>query len=139
MRALRASAFLLLPAFLFAQGPFSVPPRAGRELPVDRLERVKVADTSRLLSEPEKRELCRLFVRAHVDSVRQHRQGFFLNTGAPVYRLLVTNFPEVREREGEGGSVIYLGEVMGFFNSKPEFREEVLKILREGADKRICH
>ena len=102
------------------------------------LEDLKVKDSSRQLSEKEKHELCRLFVKAYVVSIRDHGQDSLLNTTAPVFRLLAANFPNVKARAGEGGSVIFLAAITKFFNSSSEYRTDVLEVLRQGIAKKHC-
>ncbi len=109
-----------------------------RSTPSDYLEKLKVKDTSRKLSEQEKHEICRLFIKAYAVSVRKHKMGNFITTRAPIYRLLVTNFPDLSSREGEGGSIIFLGAIAGYFNRMPEYREDVLQVLRQGIDRKYC-
>ena len=132
---------LLLALLLFAAG--AAPAQESYTLPktgevTAALERMKVEDPSRQLSEEERRSLCRLFVRAYVESVRRPRQGYVLNRGVPIYRLLVANFPAVASRAREGGSLIFLRDITRFFNTMPEYRKDVLEILRENAGRRPC-
>jgi hypothetical protein len=122
----------------FAQDSFRFPANFGG-VPTEYLEGLKVRDTSRRLTDRERHELARLFAKAYVLSVRNHRQDFLLKTSTPIYSLLAANFPEVRKREGERGSIIFLGSVTKFFNSLPEYRGDVLQVLREGRDQRHCH
>lgn len=132
---------LLLALLLFAAGAASAQqsftlPKTGEVTAA--LEQMKVDDASRQLSEEERHSLCRLFVRAYVESVRRPGQGVMLNRGVPIYRLLVANFPAVAERESEGGSLIFLRDITRFFNAMPEYRKDVLDILRENAGRRPC-
>jgi len=120
-----------------AQESFRLPPKMVGP-PVAYLEKMKVSDTSRPLSQAEKHELCRLFAKAYVISVRKHGQDYLLQTSAPIYRLLVTNFPDISAREGEGGSVIFLAAIMKFFNASPEYKVDVVKVLREGITPENC-
>jgi hypothetical protein len=117
-----------------AQDSFTLPPNAMGN--PDYLERMKVKDTSRRLSEKEKHQLCRLFAKVSVRAAREYDQDFLLNTDAPIYRLLVANFPEVASRQSEGG--IFLGEITSFFNSLPEYRGDVIQVLREGISRKYC-
>jgi hypothetical protein len=111
-------------------------PQGG--LPADKLERMEVGDPSRRLPDAEKHDLCRLFVRTHVLSIKGGGQGQFLSTRAPVYRLFAANFPGVTAREREGGSLIYLGEVVRYINSMPDYKQDVISVLRENAGKKKC-
>ena len=120
-----------------AQEGFRFPPNFSG-IPVEHLERIKVRDTSAALGEKERHELARLFAKAYVLSVRNHRQDYLLKTSTPVYALLAANFPGVRAREGEGGQVIFLGSVTRFFNSLPEYKRDVVQVLREGLDTSRC-
>ena len=120
-----------------AQETFNLPPNAESP-PVYYLERMKVQDTSRRLSDREKRELCRLFVRAYVISVRKHGQDYLLKTDTPIYRLLVANFPGVAAREAEGGSSIFLAPITKFFNAQPDYRRDVVQVMRQGISRKNC-
>lgn len=113
-------------------------PHSPDKTVVEDLARVKVRDTSRSLSDAEKHALCRMFVRAYARSVREEGQDSFLMTGTPVYALFSANFPEVRAREWEGGSLIPLGTIVNLINSVPEYRGDVVETLREGVSARWC-
>lgn len=138
---IRAAALLLLlslsPHQARAQETFKFPANAPG-VPVSYLEKMKVKDTSRRLSDAEKHALCRLFTQAYVISVRRHGQDYTLRTSAPVYRLLVANFPDLAAREGEEGTVIFLAAVVKFFNSSSAYKPDVLRVLREGLDPKYC-
>jgi hypothetical protein len=105
---------------------------------VEYLEKMKVSDISRQLTESEKHDLSRLFVKAFVISIRRHGQDYTLRTGTPIYRLLVANFPSVSSREGEGGAIIFLGAITSFFNALPEYRGDVVRVLREDIGRKNC-
>lgn len=120
-----------------AQESFRLPDNP-RGIIIDYLERMNIKDASRALSEVEKHELCRFFVKAHTIAIRREKQSFFLHTTAPIYGLLVTNFPAIRERESEGGALINTGEIVNFFNSLPDYRPDVIQVLRKGMDGRYC-
>lgn len=137
MRIIVLSLSLLFAQQVWAQESFKLPSKTNKPV-VDYLANLKVKDTSRRLSESERHDLCRLFVKAYVNSVREHRQDFLLNSGAPVYRLLVSNFPEIVAREGEGGSIIFLGAITRFFNSLPDYRKDVEQVLREDINPKHC-
>lgn len=137
---MRATCLLLVLFFAAGGQPredFRYPEKFGG-LPSEYLAGMKVSDASRQLTGEERHALARLFARAYVASVRDHGQDGVLPTGAPVYRLLAANFPEVRAREGEGGAVIFLGAVARFFNSLPEYRGDVVQVLRAGQSRRYC-
>lgn len=137
MRIVVFTIILLFAGQVNAQESFRLP-NNPKGIVIDYLTAMKVKDPSRRLSEAEKHELCRLFVKAYVMSIRKHRQDYSINTGAPIYRLLVTNFPEVASREGEGKSIIFLGAITGFFNSLPEYRSDVVQVLRQGINGEYC-
>jgi hypothetical protein len=137
MRVILLLLLLLLATHASAQESFKLPVNP-RGIVVDYLRNMKVKDPSRRLNETEKHEISRLFVRAYVISVRRHRQDYSLSSGTPIYRLLVTNFPDVAAREGEGKSIIFLGAIAGFFNSLPEYRSDVLQVLRQGINATYC-
>ena len=121
-----------------AQDSFRLP-NNPRGIIIDDVERMKVKDPDRLLSDKEKHELCRMFVKAYVISLRRHLQDYSLRTGAPIYRLTVRNFPGITAREGEGGSIIFLGSIVDFFNASPDYRNDVIQILRQGVNSRYCN
>lgn len=137
MRLLWLLVLLSVPVCVQAQDVFIFPDNL-REHIVAHLEAMKIKDPSRQLSARERHDLCRLFVKAYVLSIRKHRQDYLLSTRVPVYRLLVTNFPELKAREGEMGTVIFLGTIAGFFNASPEYRPDVLQVLRAGLSSKYC-
>lgn len=138
MRLLCVLAILSLPVSLQAKDVFTLPDNP-RGIVVNYVEALKIEDPARQLSASEKHELSRFFVKAYRLSVRKDRQDHLLQTSAPVYRLLVTNFPELRARESEGGSVIFLGAITRFFNKSAEYRPDVLQVLRQGLDRQYCN
>src|SRR5947209_8585158 len=134
--------FLLLVLLLFsygghAQESFKIPDNPSVTAST-YLEKLKIKDASRQLSEREKHDLCRLFVKAFVISVRKQGQDNFIMTNAAIYRLLAVNFPEIRVREAESGSIIFLGAIASFFNRMPEYRGDVLQVLRQGINWKNC-
>ena len=130
------SLLLLMPQ-VTAQQAFVVPDSSTR-VDVDYLRTMKVSDTTRQLNEAARRDLCRLFIRAYVFSIRQRRQDYSLSSDTPIYRLLASNLPEVKARESEGGRLIFLGAIAGFFNGNPEYRDEVINILKNDAPQGHC-
>lgn len=128
---------LLAASEVCAQETFKLPPNP-KGIIVEYLEKMKVKDVSRRLTEREKHELCRLLVKAYVISIREHRQDYYLTSGAPLYRLLVTNFPSISAREGEGGAIIFLGAITSFFNTLPEYRNDVIQVMREDIRRQHC-
>jgi hypothetical protein len=138
MRLLCLLILLSVPVLVTAQEVFTLPD-SPKGITIDYLEGMKIKNQSRQLSAGEKHELCRLFVKAYVMSIRRQRQDYLLRTSAPVYRLLVTNFPELKAKEGEGGSVIMLGAITRFFNGSPEYRPDVLQVLRGGLSSKYCN
>ena len=128
---------LMLSTPAAAQERFELPPGAQLSA-IDYLEKLPVADTARALSADEKHKLCRLFAKAYVSSIRQHGQDYPLNTNAPVYRLLAANFPAVKERAREGGAIIFLGAITGFFNARAEYRADVINVLRAAGSNKHC-
>jgi len=121
-----------------AQESFRLP-NNPKGIIIDHVQRMKVKDADRQLSEKEKHELCRMFVKAYVISLRKHLQDYSLYTGAPIYRLTVRNFPGITARESEGGSIIFLGSIVDFFNASPDYRNDVIQVLREGVSSRYCN
>ncbi|MFL6257382.1 MAG: hypothetical protein ACJ74T_20435 [Pyrinomonadaceae bacterium] len=139
MRVLLLALILVsVPAASGTAGESFVLPRSPGKTVVEDLGRVKVGDTSRRLSDAERHGLCRMFVRAYARSVREERQDSFLMTGVPAYVLFSANFPEVKAKEWEGGSLINLGTIVNLINSIPEYRGDVVETLREGVSARWC-
>ncbi|HEX8144096.1 MAG TPA: hypothetical protein VF553_15960 [Pyrinomonadaceae bacterium] len=118
-----------------AQESFRLPNKTERPV-VSYLKEMKVRDTSRQLSDEEKHQLCRLFVKAFIIARRQQQQDYLINADAPIYRLLVTNFPGLKARAGADG--IFLGDITSFFNASAQYRPDVLALLRQGIDKKYC-
>lgn len=98
-----------------------------------RLERMKVKDVSKQLSPREREELVELFLRNCLIAWRQGQKSE-LSLQTPIYQLLKANFPKLAEREqyfeGEG-KLIFLWEIMKYFNSTAEYRHIVDRILQE--------
>jgi len=138
MRLLCSLIILCSAATVIAKDVFTLPDNP-KGIVVDYLEALKIEDPARQLKESEKHELSRMFIKAYTIAVRKNRQDHLLRTSAPVYRLLVTNFPELKAQEGEGGSVIFLGAITSFFNKSPEYRPDVLQVLRRGVSRQYCN
>jgi hypothetical protein len=113
-------------------------PQNPKTLPVNYLENWRVKNPSRRLSEKEKHDLCRMFVTAYVITVRKYKMDYLLNTGLPLIRLLAANFPDIKSRMGEGGMIIFMGAITSYFNSLPEYRNDVLQVLRHGISRKNC-
>jgi hypothetical protein len=114
-----------------AQETYRLP--AG-QLPISYLNELSVGDTSRQLSETERRGLIRLLVKSHIVSVRNYNQGYALGVNIPVYMLLRTNFPEIAKYEGEG--VVDLAAITKFAYRIPEYKPIVDQLLREDLPKK---
>lgn len=138
---MRVIIFLLVilsaPAVL-AQEHFDLPSDLKGIPPIGYLENLSVKDPSRQLSETEKHELCRLFAKAFLVSIRGGGGDSLLETSTPIYRLLAANFPDVKTRTREGGSLIFLAAITKFFNSLPAYRSDVLGVLRQGVSQKHC-
>lgn len=122
---------------LCAQESFQLP-RNMPDGPVAYLEKMNVRSTSLQLNQAEKHNLCRLFTRAYVVAVRKHGQDYLLKTSAPIYQLLLTNFPDISTRQTEGGSAIFLAAIVKFFNASPDYRNDVVQVLKEGVGRQHC-
>lgn len=109
-----------------AQETYRLP--AG-QLPISYLNELSVGDTSRQLTENERRGLIRLLVKSHIVSIREYNQGYALGVNVPVYMLLKTNFPEIAKYEGEG--VVYLAAITKFAYRMPEYKLMVDHLLKE--------
>lgn len=129
---------LLLNYAVCAQESFKLP-QSWRGTPIEYLENIKVKDVSHQLSDKEKHDLCRMFASAYAVSARKHHQDYFLNTRADIYRLLASNFPQIKERESEEGAIIFLGSITSFFNALSEYRGDVLQVLRQGINGDYCN
>ena len=79
--------------------------------PLHYLESYPVNNTSQKLNPKQKKRLGLLFIEAACACKKKYHQDYPLNTSAPLYRLLRTNFPQVASREAEGGHVIFLGDI----------------------------
>lgn len=125
---------IILAVQVQAQQSYNLPPG---ELPASYLEKLVPGDTTRQLSEGERRRLIQLFVKSYIVSVREYKQDYSLKPTTPVYQLLKANFPALAEREGEGG--IFLEAIVRFFNRMPEYENIVNQALREDLGrKRKC-
>jgi hypothetical protein len=102
-------------------------PRRSKLPPIHYLTEMKVTDPSRTLGQSEQYDVCSLFTQAYVISKRKYQQDFLLPPTSNIFLLLMTNFPDLRKRVGEGG--IFLGQVVRFFNSEPKFRSCVVRTL----------
>jgi hypothetical protein len=102
------------------------------------LEEYKVPDASRVLTEQEKHSLCRMFVKAYTMEGKSYSSFPFLTTNAPIYKLLATNFPDIKARAGEGGQLIRIRDIARYFNSLPAYRGDVVKVLEEQKPDASC-
>jgi hypothetical protein len=82
--------------------------------PVGYLEDYPVQVPTVLLDQVEKAALADLFRAAHYACRFKYRQSYFLQTDAPVYRLLKRQYPGLASLEGEGRRVVYLESVATF-------------------------
>src|SRR5688572_2874999 len=89
------------------------------KMPITYLNELAVGDTSRQLSESERRGLVRLLVQSYIVSIRKYNQGYPLAVDVPVYKLLKTNFPDIAKHEGEG--VVMLSAITEFVYRIPEY------------------
>jgi hypothetical protein len=137
MRFLCLLIILVIPVSICGQDRFTFPDSVEGTA-TNYLERMKIEDPVRQLTNEQRHALCRLFVKAYTFSIRRHRQDYLLNTSAPVYRLLVANFPEIKAKETEGGSAIFLKEITRFFNRSPDYKPDVIQVLRAGHSRRLC-
>jgi hypothetical protein len=100
------------------------------ELAGTALERLKVKDANTRLDDKARHELAKLFIQAYVAAVRQGSQDSLLEPSVPIYQLFKTNFPEIGQREGDGG--VFVGNITRFLNTLPEYRQDVETELRRG-------
>jgi len=104
-----------------------------------QLEAFKAPKISRPLTDIEKHNLCKTFVRAYVTMVR-HRDNSaeIISTELPVYRLFESSFPGVKKREIEAGALIHLAAIVLYINSLPEYSADVDQVIQQGVSPRFC-
>ena len=102
--------------------------RRAHDYIADELDKLNVGDVSKILNQEEREKIVRLITKSYIEAVR-HKQSEYISAKAPVYLLLKTNYPSIKEREEERG--VLLGNIVKFFNSKPEYREIINSVLME--------
>lgn len=90
------------------------------------LEKINVVDNSKKLNQKEREEIVRAFTKSYIETVRQKKSDF-ISPQTPLYILLKTNFPTIKDREEERG--ISLGNIVKFLNSNLENREVINSVL----------
>lgn len=100
------------------------------QVPISYLNELAVGDTSRQLSDSERRGLVHLLVKSYIVSVREYGQDYILEARVPIYMLLKTNFPEIAKYEGDGG--VFLREITRFMYRFNDYKPIVDQALREG-------
>ena len=135
---MRLVTIILLSCCVQAQQTFTLPRDKGDVPPVGYLERMEVGDASRHLSDNERHQLCRLFVRAYIVTVRSYPGLYMMRPSAPPYKLFKSNFPQVVSREDPEQGVS-LHSLVRYINSLSEYKVDVDQVLRESLDrKRHC-
>ena len=104
-------------------------PRGDSVLPASCLENMRVRDVSRTLTRNERHRVAYLFLKSYAVSIVRYQQDYLLKPEAPIFRLLVTNFPEAAGLEGEGG--VFLRRNFELFKTKPNYRVDIARVLRE--------
>jgi hypothetical protein len=89
--------------------------------PATYVESYPVKQVGEHLDEASKKNLKQLFIEAAKACRKKYNQDYNIETKAPIYRLLKTNFPEVSKAERERGHIVFLGDLA--------------KILQETKDK----
>jgi hypothetical protein len=122
--------FALLISFFLCPGNFGqivnfAQENSLKKVPVE-LENVKVKDVSKVLNQKEREEIVRLVTKSYIKIVQQ-RHPDYIDLQTPLYRLLRTNFPDIKDREEERG--ISLGNIVRFLNSNPENRKIINSVL----------
>jgi hypothetical protein len=123
---LTGAALLALAATADCQEKFRLP-GGSRLPPITYLTELRIADPSRTLGESEQYDVCSMFTQAYVISMRKYQEDYLLFQDKGLFLLMLNNFPDLRKRVGEGG--IFLGQVVRFFNSEPNFRSCVVRTL----------
>jgi hypothetical protein len=99
------------------------------------LQRLKVKDPNRRLDDGQRHELCQFFVRAYVTAKRRGGDEL-VPPEVPIFRLFLTNFPDVESRVYDSG--IFLGQIVRFINTLPEYRKDLDAELRRDLGKQKC-
>jgi hypothetical protein len=135
MKKILCVLLLFLVPEVYARDNFKIPKNWG-DLPISYLEELRIENPSRKLSQSELKDLCRLFMKAHVTTRREYKQDFNMDTKTPVYRLLKANLPDIGKYESESGRIMFLGTIFNYLWSLPEYRKDGEQIIREGPFKK---
>jgi thymidylate synthase len=101
---------------------------------ISELKEVEVEGIPKVLSQKERDELVRSVTKLYIKAVRQ-KQSNYISLQTPLYTLLKTNFPNIKEREEERG--VSLSNIIKFLNSNPENRRIINSTLIE-QEQRKC-
>ena len=105
---------------------FAVPPAFWNDpdcVPANYLESFPIKKVDARLNEQQRAALRKLFVSAYDASKAKLKQDYPIATSTPIYRLLKTNCPVVVKYEGEGGAIVFPGEIKKALEAKPSTRE----------------
>jgi len=97
-------------------------------LPVNCLRSMQVRDVSLQLTVGERHQLCRLFIKAYLVTIKEYKQDYLLDPTVPIYQLFKANFPEIRKDEAEGG--IFLEKIYKFIEAKPEYQKDIKTVRK---------
>jgi|GEM_PF-3083037 hypothetical protein len=103
-------------------------PQGDAQIPASCLELIKVRGANRPLNSAERHQLAYLFAKSYVVSIVKYKQDYYINSDAPISRLMVANFPDFRETRKEGG--LSLRDLFNFFRAQSLYRPDVEKSLR---------
>ena len=126
---LLGTVLLVFSISVFAQDNFTYKcPDKKNVLPVNCLRNMQVRDVGRQVTDGERHQLCQLFIKAYLVTIKERKQDYFLDPTAPIYQLFKSNFPAIKKDEGEGG--IFLEKIYKFIEAKPEYQKDK-KAVRE--------
>ena len=75
------------------------------------LEKYKTPSVPQELSYAEKYILYRTLVESYCASQIRHNQGYYIKTDSDIIQLTTKVFPNIGKLYGEGGQLIYLGDI----------------------------
>ena len=85
-------------------------------------------NVNRQLTNAKRHQLCRLFIKPYLVTIRRYKQDYLLEADVPIYQLFRANFPGISKAEGEGG--VFLENIYKFIKAMPEYRRDIKVMSR---------
>ena len=128
-KILGVAVFLMFSISCSAQDDFRYKcPNGHSILPVNCLSEMRILNVNRQLTNAKRHQLCRLFIKSYLVTIRRYKQDYLLEADVPIYQLFRANFPGISKAEGEGG--VFLENIYKFIKAMPEYRRDIKVMSR---------